>query len=98
LNRLGDGGVAHRLVLGAKGSRRVQLPGAMDALQNGVGFQANLELVDVLVRFAPVIGQAIDERVARRAEAFLAGRMPKKLYSASASSPTSGVIAPSKAA
>ena len=31
-------------------------------------------------------------------EAFLAGRMPKKLYSASASSPTSGVIAPSKAA
>ena len=31
-------------------------------------------------------------------EAFLAGRMPKKLYSASASSPTGGVIAPSKAA
>ncbi len=31
-------------------------------------------------------------------EAFLAGRMPKKLYSASASSPTLGVIAPSKAA
>ena len=31
-------------------------------------------------------------------EAFLAGRMPKKLYSASPSSPTSGVIAPGKAA
>jgi thiazole synthase len=31
-------------------------------------------------------------------EAFLAGRMPKKLYSASPSSPTSGVIAPIKAA
>jgi thiazole synthase len=31
-------------------------------------------------------------------EAFLAGRMDKKLYQASASSPTSGVIAPSKAA
>ena len=31
-------------------------------------------------------------------EAFLAGRMPKKLYSASPSSPTHGVIAPSKAA
>ena len=31
-------------------------------------------------------------------EAFLAGRMPKKLYSASPSSPTGGVIAPSKAA
>ena len=31
-------------------------------------------------------------------EAFLAGRMPKKLYQASPSSPTSGVIAPSKAA
>ena len=31
-------------------------------------------------------------------EAFLAGRMPKKLYQASPSSPTGGVIAPSKAA
>ena len=31
-------------------------------------------------------------------ESFLAGRMPKKLYSASPSSPTGGVIAPSKAA
>ena len=31
-------------------------------------------------------------------EAFLAGRMPKKLYSASPSSPISGVIAPIKAA
>ena len=31
-------------------------------------------------------------------EAFLAGRMPKKLYSASPSSPIGGVIAPSKAA
>ncbi len=31
-------------------------------------------------------------------DAFLAGRMPKKLYSASPSSPTGGVIAPSKAA
>ena len=31
-------------------------------------------------------------------EAFLAGRMPKKLYSATPSSPTQGVIAPAKAA
>ena len=31
-------------------------------------------------------------------EAFRAGRMPKKLYSATPSSPTTGVIAPSKAA
>jgi thiazole synthase len=31
-------------------------------------------------------------------EAFRAGRMPKKLYSATPSSPTAGVIAPSKAA
>ena len=31
-------------------------------------------------------------------EAFLAGRMPKKLYSASPSSPVGGVIAPIKAA
>ena len=30
-------------------------------------------------------------------EAYLAGRMPKKLYSATPSSPTTGIIAPSPA-
>ena len=46
------------------------------------------------IKMASAMGKAVE---AGR-EAFLAGRMPKKLYSASPSSPTSGVIRPSKAA
>lgn len=46
------------------------------------------------VRMASAMRKAVESG----REAFLAGRMPKKLYSASASSPVSGVIAPSKAA
>ncbi|HWL73500.1 MAG TPA: thiazole synthase [Burkholderiaceae bacterium] len=46
------------------------------------------------IKMASAMGKAVE---AGR-EAFLAGRMPKKLYSASPSSPTGGVIAPSKAA
>ena len=44
------------------------------------------------------MASAMRKAVEAGREAFLAGRMPKKLYSASASSPTIGVIAPSKAA
>jgi len=44
------------------------------------------------------MASAMRKAVEAGREAFLAGRMPKKLYSASASSPTLGVIAPSKAA
>ena len=44
------------------------------------------------------MASAMRKAVEAGREAFLAGRMPKKLYSASASSPTGGVIAPSKAA
>ena len=45
-----------------------------------------------------MMASAMRKAVEAGREAFLAGRMPKKLYSASASSPVSGVIAPSKAA
>ena len=44
------------------------------------------------------MASAMRKAVEAGREAFLAGRMPKKLYSANPSSPTSGVIAPSKAA
>jgi thiazole synthase len=44
------------------------------------------------VRMARAMGIAVE---AGR-EAFLAGRMPKKLYSAAPSSPTEGTIAPSQ--
>ncbi len=42
------------------------------------------------------MAQAMRKAVEAGREAFLAGRMPKKLYSAAPSSPTSGTIAPSK--
>jgi thiazole synthase len=45
-----------------------------------------------------LMASAMKKAVQAGREAFLAGRMAKKLYSAVASSPTSGVIAPSKAA
>ena len=44
------------------------------------------------------MASAMRKAVEAGREAFLAGRMPKKSYSASPSSPTSGVIAPIKAA
>jgi thiazole synthase len=43
-----------------------------------------------------LMASAMRKAVAAGREAYLAGRMPKKLYSASPSSPTGGVIAPGK--
>jgi thiazole synthase len=45
-----------------------------------------------------LMASAMKKAVQAGREAFLAGRMPKKLYSATPSSPTAGVIAPGKAA
>lgn len=45
-----------------------------------------------------LMASAMRKAVEAGREAFLAGRMPKKLYSATPSSPTTGVIAASKAA
>ncbi|MGH6609552.1 MAG: thiazole synthase [Burkholderiaceae bacterium] len=45
-----------------------------------------------------MMASAMRKAVEAGREAFLAGRMPKKLYSAAPSSPTQGVIAPAKAA
>jgi len=45
-----------------------------------------------------LMASAMRKAVEAGREAFIAGRMPKKSYSASPSSPTAGVIAPSKAA
>ena len=39
-----------------------------------------------------LMAQAMQKAVEAGREAFLAGRMPKKLYSASPSSPTTGII------
>ena len=44
-----------------------------------------------------LMASAMKKAVEAGREAFRAGRMPKKLYSATPSSPTAGVIAPSKA-
>jgi thiazole synthase len=41
-----------------------------------------------------LMAQAMKKAVEAGREAFLAGRMPKKLYSGSPSSPTAGIIAP----
>jgi len=43
-----------------------------------------------------MMAQAMKKGVEAGREAFLAGRMPKKLYSAAPSSPTEGTITPSK--
>jgi thiazole synthase len=43
-----------------------------------------------------LMAQAMKKAVEAGREAFLAGRMPRKLYSAAPSSPTEGVIAPSQ--
>jgi thiazole synthase len=43
-----------------------------------------------------LMASAMKKAVEAGREAYLAGRMPKKLYSASPSSPTGGVIAPAK--
>ena len=45
-----------------------------------------------------LMASAMKKAVEAGREAFRAGRMPKKLYSAAPSSPTTGVIAPTKAA
>src|SRR5438552_2141827 len=44
-----------------------------------------------------LMAQAMKKAVEAGREAFLAGRMPKKLYSASSSSPASGLISPKAA-
>jgi thiazole synthase len=41
-----------------------------------------------------LMAQAMRKGIEAGREAFLAGRMPKKLYSAAPSSPTEGLIAP----
>jgi thiazole synthase len=43
-----------------------------------------------------LMAQAMKKAVEAGREAFLAGRMPRKLYSASPSSPTTGMISPGK--
>jgi len=43
------------------------------------------------------MAQAMKKAVEAGREAFLAGRMPKKLYSASPSSPAAGLISPKAA-
>jgi thiazole synthase len=43
------------------------------------------------------MAQAMKKAVEAGREAFLAGRMPKKLYSASPSSPPAGLISPKAA-
>ena len=44
-----------------------------------------------------LMATAMKKAVEAGREAYLAGRMPKKLYSATPSSPTTGIIAPSPA-
>jgi thiazole synthase len=51
-----------------------------------------------LAREPVLMASAMRKAVEAGREAFLAGRMPKKLYSAAPSSPTTGVIAPSNSA
>lgn len=85
---------------------RVQLPVIVDA---GVGTASDaavameLGCAGVLMNTAiaaaqnPVLmAEAMKEAVEAGRKAFLAGRMPKKFYSASPSSPTSGMITPAK--
>jgi thiazole synthase len=50
-----------------------------------------------LARNPVLMAQAMKKAVEAGREAFLAGRMPKKLYSASPSSPTEGLITPKAA-
>ena len=85
---------------------RVQVPVLVDA---GVGTASDAAIAmelgcdGVLMNTAiaaakdPVrMAKAMQQSVEAGREAFLAGRMPKKLYSASPSSPTEGAIAPSQ--
>jgi thiazole synthase len=58
----------------------------------GVLMNTAVALAQDPVRMATAMKHAV---LAGR-EAFRAGRMPKKLYTATASSPTTGVIAPAK--
>ena len=83
---------------------RVQVPVIVDA---GVGTASDASIAmelgcdGVLMNTAiasarqPVLmAAAMKQAVEAGRSAFLAGRMPKKLYSASPSSPTSGIISP----
>jgi thiazole synthase len=65
---------------------------AMELGCDGVLMNTAIALARDPVRMA----QAMKKGVEAGREAFLAGRMPKKLYSASPSSPTEGKIAPSQ--
>jgi thiazole synthase len=65
---------------------------AMELGCDGVLMNTAIAAAKDPVRMARAMQQAVD---AGR-EAFLAGRMPKKLYSATPSSPTAGTIAPSQ--
>ncbi|HEX5611869.1 MAG TPA: thiazole synthase [Burkholderiales bacterium] len=65
---------------------------AMELGCDGVLMNTAIAAAKDPVRMARAMKQAVE---AGR-EAFLAGRMPKKLYSATPSSPTSGTIAPSQ--
>ncbi|HEV8096068.1 MAG TPA: thiazole synthase, partial [Burkholderiales bacterium] len=85
---------------------RVQVPVLVDA---GVGTASDAAIAmelgcdGVLMNTAiaaakdPVrMARAMQQAVEAGRDAFLAGRMPKKLYSATPSSPTEGAIAPSQ--
>ncbi len=85
---------------------RVQVPVIVDA---GVGTASDASIAmelgcaGVLMNTAiagaqqPVLmASAMKKSVEAGREAFLAGRMPKKLYSASPSSPTAGIISPTR--
>ncbi len=63
---------------------------AMELGCDGVLMNTAIALAQDPVRMASAMGKAVE---AGR-EAFLAGRMPRKLYSASPSSPTTGLITP----
>jgi thiazole synthase len=65
------------------------------AIAMELGCHAVLMNTAVAAARDPVLmAQAMKKAVEAGREAFLAGRMPKKLYSASPSSPTSGLISP----
>ena len=63
-----------------------------------LGCDAVLMNTAVALAKNPVLmAQAMKKAVEAGREAYLAGRMPKKLYSASPSSPTEGLITPKAA-
>lgn len=69
------------------------------AIAMELGCQGVLMNTAIAAARDPVLmASAMRKAVEAGREAFVAGRMPKKVYQATASSPTSGVIAPSRAA